>query len=352
MSLSSLTESDRLYLRPILAGPGRLDFSAIELLVRGPDGSLTDAVHAVGELDRLAQTIPAGAKSRLELLLQQCHAPRTAPAGLSFGRPLIMGVVNVTPDSFSDGGDYLKADAAVSGALSLATDGADILDIGGESTRPGAEEVSVDEELGRVLPVIEQIGGCGRPISIDTRKADVMSGALEAGASIINDVSALEFDPKAMAVAAETDAPVILMHARGNPETMQKDPRYKDVLLDVFDYLEGRILACEAAGISRSRLIVDPGIGFGKTVEHNLALLRGLSLFRALGCPVLLGASRKSFIGRLSGTPAAKDRLGGSLAAALWAVREGADIVRVHDVAATRQALTVWTAIGGDVAVE
>ena len=352
MPLSRLTESDRLYLRPILAGPGRLGFNAVELVVRRSDGSVSAATHAVTELDHLARTMPAGAKSRLELLLQRCHAPRTAIARLSFDRPLIMGVVNVTPDSFSDGGDYLKTNAAVSGALSLAADGADILDIGGESTRPGAAEVSVEEELDRVLPVIEQIAGRAQPISIDTRKAAVMSAALEAGASIINDVSALEFDPKALAVAAASDAPVILMHARGGPETMQKDPRYDNVLLDVFDYLEGRVVACEAAGIPHSRLIVDPGIGFGKTVAHNLALLRGLSLFRALGCPVLLGASRKSFIGRLAGTPAAKDRVAGSLAAALWAVREGADIVRVHDVAETRQALAVWNAIGGDVAVE
>jgi dihydropteroate synthase len=262
---------------------------------------------------------------------------------LTLDRTRIMGVVNVTPDSFSDGGRWLDPAAAVAQGLRLEAEGADMLDIGGESTRPGAEPVGVDEELRRVIPVIEALAREARvPVSVDTRNAEVMRRAVAAGARLINDVAALGHGPDSLRVAAESGLPVVLMHAQGDPRTMQRDPRYDDVVLDVYDWLEARIAACEAAGIARARIIADPGIGFGKTLEHNLALLGSLSIFHGLGCPLLLGASRKSFIGRLIGGVPASERVPGSVAAALIAVAHGVQIVRVHDVAATRQGLAVW----------
>ena len=261
-------------------------------------------------------------------------------------RPLVMGIVNVTPDSFSDGGNYADPQRAIEHGQKLIGEGANILDIGGESTRPGAAPVSLGEELDRVLLVIEGLRGTGIPISIDTRHAEVMKAALAAGANIINDVTALEGDPASMKVAAGTDAPVILMHMQGEPGTMQDDPRYDDVVLDVFDYLSGRIEACEAAGIPRSRLVIDPGIGFGKTPTHNLDLLESLAVFHATGVPVLLGASRKRFIGTIDRRASVMDRLGGSLAAALAGAERGAQIIRVHDVKETVQALEVSAHIG------
>ncbi len=253
-----------------------------------------------------------------------------------------MGIVNVTPDSFSDGGRFLAADAAIDHALQLEAEGADILDIGGESTRPGSDAVDIDEECRRVLPVIQALAKRSRArLSIDTRKAEVMRRAALEGVHLINDVAALGHDPEAMQIAAATGLPVVLMHTRGEPRTMQDSPVYADVVLDIYDWLEARVQACERAGIARSRLIVDPGIGFGKTLAHNLSLLGSLGVFHGLGCAVLLGASRKSFIGRLTGA-AADDRLPGSIAAALIGASQGVQILRVHDVAATRQALAVW----------
>ena len=268
-------------------------------------------------------------------------------AGLSLDEPRIMGIVNVTPDSFSDGGVSATTKAGIAHALQLAEDGADILDIGGESTRPGSDPVSLEEELSRVIPVIEALAGrIDARISIDTRKAAVMRAAADAGADIINDVSALSYDRDAVETVAELELPVILMHALGDPKTMQDDPPYDNVLLDVFDYLEARVAVCREAGIPPSRIIADPGIGFGKTLAHNVELLRGLSLFHGLGVGLLVGASRKRFIGTLSGVDPASARVHGSVAAALAAVGQGAQIVRVHDVKATRDALKVWQAVG------
>jgi dihydropteroate synthase len=264
---------------------------------------------------------------------------------LSFERPLVMGVVNVTPDSFSDGGQFLDPATAIAHGKSLCTAGADILDIGGESTRPGAEPVSPEEEIRRVVPVIEGLNELGVPISIDTRHAVVMKAALAAGADIINDVSALSHDSDSMAVAAGSDVPVILMHAQGTPQTMQDDPYYEDVVAEVAAYLQERVKACVAAGIDAKRLILDPGIGFGKTLDHNIALMAGLGELVALGHPVLLGASRKRFIGALTGVEAAENRVSGSVAAALAGIAQGVHIVRVHDVAETCQAIAVWQAI-------
>ncbi len=279
-------------------------------------------------------------------LIEAIGAPRPRLAGLALDRPRIMGIVNVTPDSFSDGGRLTSADAAIAHALRLAEEGADILDIGGESTRPGADYVPVEEELSRVMPVIEGLRSRTEVlISIDTRKAEVMARAAAAGADILNDVSALTHDESALAVAAETGLPVILMHAQGDPKTMNDDPQYGDVVLDVFDFLERRIAACEAAGIPKAKLVVDPGIGFGKRLPQNVAVLASLSLYHGLGVPVMLGASRKKLIDHISDVPNPADRVPGSIAAALAGVAQGVQIVRVHDVAATRQALSVWSAV-------
>ncbi|MCB2135796.1 MAG: dihydropteroate synthase [Rhodobacteraceae bacterium] len=273
-------------------------------------------------------------------------APRTPMMGLTFDRPRLMGILNVTPDSFSDGGRFAAPERALDHARAMLADGADMLDIGGESTRPGAEPVPVEREIGRTSPIISALRGSGvtAPISIDTRKSAVALAALSAGASMVNDVAALRYDPGLADCAARAEVPVCLMHAQGDPATMQNDPRYVNVLLDVYDFLEERVEATVASGIARDRIIVDPGIGFGKTVAHNLALIRGLSLFHALGCVVLLGASRKRFIGSLGGAVATDDRGPGSLAVTLAGVAQGVQLHRVHDIRETRQALSLWQA--------
>ncbi|WP_425050102.1 dihydropteroate synthase [Psychromarinibacter sp. S121] len=281
-------------------------------------------------------------------VLGRLTAPRAPLAGLTWDAPRLMGIVNTSPDSFSDGGDFHDPDAAVAHALAMVDEGADLLDIGGESTRPGSATVPPPEEIARTVPVIEALAGrAGVPVSIDTRKADVGQAALQAGADILNDVSAMTYDPAMADLAAATGAPICLMHAQGSPETMQQDPRYDDVLLDVYDHLEARLAAAEAAGIRRDRVILDPGIGFGKTQEHNLTLLRHLSLFHALGCVLLLGVSRKRFIGTIGNAPEAKDRAPGSVAVAMAGVAQGVQILRVHDMLATRQALSLHSAVHG-----
>ncbi len=269
-------------------------------------------------------------------------------AGLSLDRPRIMGVVNVTPDSFSDGGDFISPEKAIAHGKALLDEGADILDVGGESTRPGATPVTVEDELARVLPVVTALAEAGALVSIDTRHAPVMEAALESGATIVNDVTALEGDDGAADLMAWKGAPVVLMHMQGEPGTMQQAPAYDDVVEDVYAYLDARIAACEEAGVARQDIAVDPGIGFGKTLGHNLTLIAHLDRFSGLGCPVVLGVSRKSLISAVTGrTEPPKERLGGSLAAALAGIARGADIVRVHDVAATRQALEVLGAVVG-----
>ena len=265
---------------------------------------------------------------------------------LSLDRPLLMGVVNVTPDSFSDGGLYLSTAAAVAHARQLIDEGADLLDIGGESTRPGAAPVSLDEERRRVLPVLEALAGAAVPLSVDTQKPGLMREAVAAGAAMVNDVNGFEA-PDALAAIAGSDCAICVMHKQGSPQTMQQSPQYADVVVEVHDYLRQRIAAAEQAGIARDRIVVDPGFGFGKTLDHNLELLRRLDTIVALAVPVLAGLSRKSMIGKLTGRDAG-DRLAGSIAAALYAVQRGAAIVRVHDVAATRDALAVWTAVRSD----
>ena len=325
-----------------LAG-GRLAFSACEVLLR--DGETVSAcVAPLADVSDWAATLDGPPASRVAGLLERLGAPRAAFAGLALDTPRIMGVINVTPDSFSDGGDFADAGTAIAEGHAMLAAGADIVDVGGESTRPGSDPVSPDQERGRVLPVIEALAAAGATVSIDSRRATVMRAALAAGAAVINDVSALSADPESLAAAA-AGAPVVLMHMLGEPKTMQRDPVYVDAPLDIYDTLEARIAACEAAGIPRQRIAVDPGIGFGKTLDHNLAILRDIGVFHGLGCALLLGVSRKSFITRIAGTAAPKERLPGSLAAALAGLDRGVQIVRVHDVAETAQALAVWRAI-------
>lgn len=318
---------------PLAGGPGA--FLAAEL-IEGEPGNSKRAVARASTLAALDEPV-------VKAILDRLSAPRAPIAGVTLDAPRIMGIVNVTPDSFSGGG-LMRADEAAIHARQLAAGGAAFIDVGGESTRPGSDAVPLEEELARVLPVLEQLKGAGVPLSIDTRKAAVMRAAATAGAAIINDVSALECDPESLAAAAQLGLPVVLMHAQGDPKTMQDNPVYKDVLLEVYDYLEARVEAAVAAGIPREKLIVDPGIGFGKTFEHNLALIEGLSLFHGLGCAVLAGLSRKRVIGMLTGEADPQKRDCASAAAAVAAAAQGVAIVRVHDAAATEQSLRVWRA--------
>ncbi|WP_319546915.1 dihydropteroate synthase [Ruegeria conchae] len=272
--------------------------------------------------------------------------PRTAIAGLDMAQPQIMGILNATPDSFSDGGVHNSIDTARTAAIAMVAHGASILDIGGESTRPGADFVPEDEEIARTRPLIEAIRSeTDALISIDTRKASVAKVAHQAGAGLINDVSGFTFDPQLAPFCAQIEAPVCVMHMQGDPATMQDDPQYDDVLLDVYDFLDRQITELERQGLNRDQIIVDPGIGFGKNTDHNLTLLRNLSLFHGLGCPILLGVSRKGFIGEI-GKESRKDaRAPGSIAVALAGLSQGVQIVRVHDVAETAQALRLWAAV-------
>jgi dihydropteroate synthase len=324
---------------PLAGGP--LSFSAIEVIDRG---SKTVVRRIIGLGDFMERDWGRHALSAADMF-EAVRASRPRLAGLSLDRPRIMGIVNVTPDSFSDGGSFANVKAAVDHGLRLVEEGADMLDIGGESTRPGSDPVPVAEELRRVIPVLEGLRiKTDARISVDTRKAEVMRQAAAAGADILNDVSALTHDPAALGVAAESGLPVILMHAQGDPKTMNDNPQYADVVLDVFDFLEKRIGVCEKAGIPKAKLVADPGIGFGKHLPHNVAVLSAMSLYHGLGVPVLLGASRKKLIGQLCNVDEPKDRVPGSIAAALSAIAQGVQIVRVHDVAATRQAVCVWQA--------
>lgn len=270
---------------------------------------------------------------------------RCADKTLQLDHPLVMGIVNITPDSFSDGGSFFDSSRAISHALKLVGEGAAILDIGGESTRPGAAEVSVQEELDRVIPVIEALAAeVAVPLSIDTSKPEVMTEALRKGAGLLNDVRALQ-EPGALEVAAESDVPVCLMHMQGEPRMMQDDPYYEDVIADIEAFFRQRIATCERAGIKRERILLDPGFGFGKTLEHNISLLAGLEKFQALGCPLLVGMSRKRMIGTLLGDVPTDQRVYGSVSAAVIAAMKGAAIIRVHDVRPTVEALKIVAAI-------
>ena len=333
------------YLRPCNPIPGAaLAFDLVDVLFRGqPERRRVRLQQAV--LARWAEKNAPGVTDEIARLRARLGAPRGPVCGLALDRPRLMGVLNVTPDSFSDGGDFAAEESAIAHGRAMAAAGADIIDVGGESTRPGAAAPSEAEEMRRVIPVVRALAGDGILASVDTRRAAVMDAALDADARIVNDMSALGHDACARAVVARRGAWVVLGHMQGTPATMQREPRYDDASLDVFDALAACVGAAEAAGIPRSRIIVDPGVGFGKTARHNLEILRDLALFHGLGCPLLVGVSRKSFIGRLSAGEEPKARLPGSLAAGVHALGEGAHILRVHDVAETRQALAMWRAL-------
>ena len=351
----------RLYVQPVglLSGPaadaaiaageawplsgGPLAFTALSLLVRG-DGEIIETVASFASVLDWIAAEGEPLSSHVSPLIHRLGQPRPAFAGLALDRPLIMAVLNVTPDSFSECGDRTDPPAAIARAVAMLEAGADIVDVGGESTRPGAAPVAAADEIARTIPVIRALAERGATISIDTRHATVMAAALEAGAAIVNDITALA-DVGALALVAARGAAVVLMHMRGEPATMQDAPRYDHPALDVYDHLADRVAACRAAGIAPERICVDPGIGFGKTAGHNTQILNRLGLYQGLGCAMLLGVSRKSFIGRLSRGEAPRDRLPGSLAAALAGLDRGADILRVHDVAETAQAVAVWRAM-------
>lgn len=342
-----------LYLRPggFLTGPGArqaVSFGVAGLIGGGWSGfSLVEIIERSGVNVRREwrsyEDISQSAEGLIAQKLALVEKPVNDIAGFSAVDPRvqIMGIVNVTPDSFSDGGQFLKTARAIEHAEMMVQNGADLVDIGGESTRPGAEKVSLHEEMSRVIPVVSTLADAGLGVSIDTRNAEIMTKAAKAGAILLNDVTALTHCDDSVEVAARLQLPVCLMHAQGTPETMQDNPSYDDVVLDVYDYLAERIEVCQRAGIAADRIMVDPGIGFGKTVKHNLALLDQISIFHALGVAVLLGASRKSFIGAVSGEKDAANRLAGSISVAVNAARAGVQFLRVHDVAETRQALDV-----------
>ena len=334
-------DKSRSYFRPIVQSDG---LRSKEAVVLAGGAHWFDRVEIIGR-DRQNKSVPVG-EVPPDVLEKLC-APRTDFAGLSMDHPKLMGVLNVTPDSFSDGGDHFDPAAAIHRGEAMFKEGADIVDIGGESTRPGADFVDSAAEIGRISPVVEGLKGKG-VLSIDTRKSDVADVALSNGTNIFNDVTALSFDPASLGVAAKNNSYVCLMHASGDPKTMQDNPEYKNVVLDVYDYLEARIQTCEEAGIPRARIMIDPGIGFGKTTAHNLLLIRKISIFHGLGCPILLGVSRKRFIGELGKVQEPADRLGGSLAIGLEGLRQGVQVLRVHDVAQTKQAMRLMGALQED----
>lgn len=351
-------EGVRVYLRPVgllpveawargaavpLAG-GRFAFAQVELIARSGE-RIERAFAPLAEAMAWGLERSRAAAEALDRQLASLTRARAPFAGVGMERPRIMGVVNVTPDSFSDGGDFLDPAAAIAQGRALRDAGAEILDVGGESTRPGSAPVPPVEEEARILPVIRALAADGAVVSVDTRHARVMRAAVAAGAAIVNDISGLTGDLDSLRAVAETGAPVVIMHMQGEPGTMQDNPTYVDAALDVYDWLEGRIAACTAAGIPRERICIDPGIGFGKTGAHNLTILRHTALYHALGCAVLIGVSRKGFIGRLSRSEPPKQRVPGSLAAGLESWNQGAQILRVHDVAETAQALMVWEAL-------
>ena len=314
----------------VLAG-GWCRFERVEVLERGQNSKIC-----------LAAEIP---KAYLKRLIM----PRPNVGSVKIRRPLVMGILNVTPDSFSDGGRFEGSGLSTERAAEMVRDGADVIDIGGESTRPGADFVPQEQEKSRTRPVIMALrqAGISIPLSIDTRKASVAAAALKAGADWLNDVSALTYDIGMAEVAARSGAPICLMHALSEPQTIPQKPNYDDVVLDVYDYLKGQIDSAVAQGVRRAQIIIDPGIGFGKTQYHNLQILRNLSIFHGLGCPLLLGCSRKRFIGTISGVEKAEERMPGSVSVALASIAQGAQIIRVHDVLETVQAFKLWAAVHG-----
>lgn len=329
-----------------LAG-GMVWFSAYEVIVVEAGARVATYQLPVAQVEAFVATLSdeqaVDARRTIARIVAARSPVELCGRVLHFDQPQIMLILNMTPDSFSDGGAHLDDPAAATaGAFAAIEMGATIIDVGGESTRPGAKPVWEGDEIARIDPVVRRLAQGGAIVSIDTRKAAVMEAALGAGAAIVNDVSALSYDPLAAPLLARHDCPVVLMHHQGDPETMQQRPVYGDALIEVYDWLAERIAIAEAAGIARNRIVVDPGIGFGKSLRHNLQILNGLALFHGLGCPLLLGASRKRIIGALSNEAPVDQRLGGSVALALHGAQHGAQILRVHDAAETLQAIRVW----------
>jgi len=313
--------------------------ASVELIVvEGNERTASELVPVEGVENRFDNDMAA----QWQALTAPRPGLRLGERTVRLDQPQVMGIVNATPDSFSDGGQFANAAEAAEAGARMASEGAAIIDVGGESTRPGARSIWVGDEIERIVPVIRQHSAGGAAVSVDTRKADVMTPAVEAGARMINDVSALTYDARSGEVAAAANVPIVLMHHRGAPEVMQDDPRYDDVIVEVYLWLEERIAAALDAGVARENILVDPGFGFGKNVGHNLELMNGLALFHSLGCPLVIGASRKRTIGALSGEAPVERRVAGSIAFAMKAAEQGAQLIRVHDVFETVQALKVW----------
>ncbi len=324
-----------------LAG-GMLWFAAVERVTMEGNRRISSKLVPVERVDELL-ALGEEAERAWRNLTSPRQPLRLRERVVRLDQPQVVGILNVTPDSFSDGGRFDGGADAAQAGFAMAEAGAAIVDVGGESTRPGAKPVWEGDEIERVLPTVTRLAAGGTAVSIDTRKSAVMGAALGAGAAMVNDVSALTHDDAAAGLVADAGCPVVLMHHKGSPESMQQSPSYdRPVLLEVYDRLEARIAAAEAVGIERTRIVVDPGIGFGKTVQHNLDLINGLALLHGLGCPIMLGASRKRMIGALSGEAPVDARLAGSLALALKGVEQGAQLLRVHDVPETVQALRIW----------
>lgn len=331
-----------------LAG-SEIYFSTLRIISRDDNKNIAATTIPVNKLNEYLAKLPADHVQEIITLLKNIEKTRPPMKinekwEFNWIKPVIQGVLNMTPDSFSDGGEYNDLENSILRAQQMINDGASIIDIGGESTRPGAEKISIAQEISRVLPVIVALKENNIPLSIDSRNGDVMKAACVAGAHIINDVSALMHDIQSAHIVKQSNLPVILMHAKGDPETMQINPVYDSAVLDIFDYLQERIEFCEKQNISSDKIIVDPGIGFGKSLKHNLQILNGFSLFHGLGVPLLVGVSRKSFIGKISHEITPAKRVYGSIAAAQICLEQGAQIIRVHDVAPTKQALSVWNA--------
>ena len=323
-------------------GGGLLWFSALEV-VRAEGGTQSSELVGIARFEETISDMPADAEAAWQRLTSSRAPLALGARTVRLDQPQVVGIVNATPDSFSDGGQNEDSQVAVDTGHAMAAAGAAIVDVGGESTRPGAKPVWEGDEIARVLPVVQRLAASGTAVSIDTRKAAVMEAALGAGAALVNDVSGLTYDERSAASVAAAGCPVVLMHHKGSPETMQQAPHYdRPVLLEVYDWLEERIAAAVAAGIDRSRIIVDPGLGFGKSIQHNLQLLNGLAMLHGLGCAIMLGASRKRMIGALSNEAPVDQRLAGSLALALKGAEQGVQLLRVHDVPETVQALKVW----------
>ncbi|MBH68788.1 MAG: dihydropteroate synthase [Rhodospirillaceae bacterium] len=344
LNMVSRSRVDKIH-SPMLAD-NLIRFDSIEILLRNDRSIIT--FRTTIDIAR-EWALADGCLEELDELVLNMTARRKAFSAIQKNCPLLMGVVNTAPDSFYDGGRHSNHKAAISHAHALIAAGANIIDVGGESSRPGSIEISAQEEIDRVIPVVEKVVGFGIPVSIDTKKSEVMEVAVSTGASIINDISALTADPKSLMIASKLDVPVILMHMQGRPGNMQDNPLYDFAPLDIFDYLKWRISICGKAGISLDKILVDPGIGFGKDTEHNRSILNRLSLFHGLRVPIVLGASRKSMIANLSCGEPVEERLPGSLAIALWALGQGVQVLRVHDVAETRQAIKIYQAMVDDI---